>query len=84
VAPSVDGLTAAVADMDNDRISVWTRTTATGTDWTNQATFGSSGSGTSQFDTPHGLALSVDGLTVAVADLINDRISVWTPTRCPV
>jgi DNA-binding beta-propeller fold protein YncE len=82
VALSVDGLTVAVADPGNNRISVWTRTTATGTDWTPQTTFGSQGSDPNQFSGPRGVALSVDGRTAVIADLNNNRISVWTIT-CP-
>ncbi|MFM9106912.1 MAG: NHL repeat-containing protein [Chloroflexota bacterium] len=82
VAVTPDGLTALVADTDNHRISVWTRpdTGANKTNWTNQTTFGgpNSGSSTSEFNTPTGVFVSADGLTLWVADKGNSRISVWT------
>jgi DNA-binding beta-propeller fold protein YncE len=80
VALWVDGLTALVADQVNSRISVWTRTAATATDWKNQTTFGSQGDGPTQFSNPTGVALSGDGRTAVVADRVNNRISVWTRT----
>ena len=52
-----DALTALIADTDNHRISVWTRTGANSTDWSNQTTFGSFGSGPSNFDTLYDLRL---------------------------
>ncbi|MFM9107890.1 MAG: hypothetical protein ACKOWF_14460, partial [Chloroflexota bacterium] len=80
IAVSVDGLTAWVADESNSRISVWTRpdTGANKTAWTNQTTFGSDGTGSSQFSRPYGVVVSADGLTAWVADYKNNRISVWT------
>ncbi|MFM9105830.1 MAG: sulfatase-like hydrolase/transferase [Chloroflexota bacterium] len=78
IAP--DGLSAYVADFSNNRISVWTRTTATGTDWTNQTTFGTDGSGASNLKQPNDLYLSSDGLTMWIADLGNNRVSIWTRT----
>ena len=45
--------------------------------WKPQTTFGSQGSGADQFRRPYGLFVSADGLMVYVADLINDRISIW-------
>jgi hypothetical protein len=77
VAVTEDGLTALVADVTNQRISVWTRNSSTSTDWTNQTTFGSEGSGPSQFHAPYGVAVAADGLMAWVADAANDRISVW-------
>jgi choline-sulfatase len=75
---SPDGLSAYVADLGNNRISVWTRTTSTGTDWTNQTTFGTVGSGASNLRLPDDLFLSSDGLTMWIADMGNNRISIWT------
>ena len=49
VAVSADGQTAWVADTNNDRIAVWTKT---GGNWTPQTTFGRNGSGRSQFRDP--------------------------------
>ncbi|MFT4040702.1 MAG: hypothetical protein QM692_21155 [Thermomicrobiales bacterium] len=78
VALSEDTLTAWVADSGNNRISVWTRLTASSTSWSNQTTFGSSGSGASNFSSPQAVALSEDTLTAWVADTNNDRVSIWT------
>jgi sugar lactone lactonase YvrE len=77
---SADGLTVWVADTNNNRISVWTRpnTTTGATDWSNQTTFGSQGSGPSELDSPNGVFVSADGLKAWVADTYNNRISVWT------
>jgi DNA-binding beta-propeller fold protein YncE len=74
VAVSADGKTAWVADSDNDRISVWTES---GGVWSNQTTFGSSGSGRGQLNQPESLDVSSDGRTVWVSDFHNNRISVW-------
>jgi DNA-binding beta-propeller fold protein YncE len=78
VAVSADGLTAYVADTSNHRISVWTRPAADSTAWTKQTTFGTQGTGASNFKSPNGVAVSADELTVWVADFYNNRISVWT------
>lgn len=77
VAITPDGLTALIADTGNHRISVWTRPNATSPTWTNQARFGSLGSGVSNFDDPRGVAVTPDGLTAVIADADNDRVSVW-------
>lgn len=79
VSVTPDGLMVLVRDTDNNRVSVWTRPNASGA-WTNQTTFGSFGTGASNFDYPVGGAVSGDGLTAWVADYRNDRISVWTRT----
>jgi len=78
VAVSRNGRTALVADYNNDRISVWTRSSTSATTWTNSATFGGRGSESGQFTAPQGVAVSPDGLTAWVADSANHRISVWT------
>jgi len=82
LAVSRDRLTVWVADTGNDRTSVWTRPDTSSTAWSNQTTFGSSGSGPSQFGTPIGVAISRDEQTIWVSDNSNHRISVWTRV-CP-
>ena len=78
VAVSADGRTAWVADSENHRISVWTRSTDTSTDWSHSVNFGSGpGSGDAEFNTPEHVAISPDTLTAWVADTSNNRISVW-------
>ncbi|MGI9253737.1 MAG: beta-propeller fold lactonase family protein, partial [Thermomicrobiales bacterium] len=75
-ALSADGATLLVADGDNQRIAVWTKT---GASWTPQTTFGSGpGAGDTQFDYPMGVTLSPDGLSAYVSDTNNDRISIWS------
>ncbi|MFM9107355.1 MAG: hypothetical protein ACKOWF_11735 [Chloroflexota bacterium] len=74
-------VTAWVADTINNRISVWTipfPISPTNDTWTNQTTFGSIGSGASQFTGPTGVAVSGNGLSAWIADRSNSRISVWT------
>ncbi|MFT4039767.1 MAG: NHL repeat-containing protein [Thermomicrobiales bacterium] len=78
VTVSLDTLTAFVADYGNNRISVWTRPTASSTAWTNTTTIGSLGSGASQLSSPTGLAVSADALTLWIGDTNNSRISIWT------
>jgi DNA-binding beta-propeller fold protein YncE len=78
VAVSADGLTAWISDQSYNRISVWTRPSAGSTAWTNQTTFGTQGSGPSNFLYPSGVAVSADGLTAWIADIYNNRMSVWT------
>jgi DNA-binding beta-propeller fold protein YncE len=75
VAVSADGETVWVGDSGNHRISVWTRTGPTA--WANLTSFGSFGSGPSQFNLPSGVAVSPDGQTAWVADRGNDRVAVW-------
>ncbi|MEZ4561389.1 MAG: beta-propeller fold lactonase family protein [Thermomicrobiales bacterium] len=77
VAVSGDGRMVCVVDFLN-RVSVWTRSNVSSTDWTNQTNFGTQGAGPDQFNDPFGVAVSADGLTVLVADTYNDRISVWS------
>lgn len=78
IAVTPDGLTAWVADNDLDRITVWTRASASNATWTHQSTFGTTGSGPSNLDQPAGIAVSPDGLTIWIADAMNLRVSVWT------
>jgi DNA-binding beta-propeller fold protein YncE len=82
VAVSADMLTVWVTDTNNTRISVWTRPDASSTTWSNATTFGSFGSGASQFANPTGVAVAPDLLTVWVADSGNNRVSVWE-LACP-
>jgi DNA-binding beta-propeller fold protein YncE len=77
VAVSADGRIALISD-ENHRISVWTRSTTTSTDWAPQTRFGSLGSNSNQFVAPRGVAVSADGKTAWVAETLNYRISVWT------
>ncbi|MFT4039764.1 MAG: hypothetical protein QM692_16405 [Thermomicrobiales bacterium] len=78
LAASADALTLWITDSNNDRISIWTRPTASSTAWSNQTTFGVNGSGVGQLTLPNDVALSPDTLTAWVADTGNNRISVWT------
>ena len=78
VAVSADGLTLWVADTYNHRISVWTRPSTGSTEWTHRTNLGTEGTGASQLLRPMGVAASVDGLSVWIADQGNDRVSVWT------
>jgi DNA-binding beta-propeller fold protein YncE len=78
LAVSADGLTVWVADGDNNRVAVWARTSPTGTNWQQQATFGSVGNGAGQFFLPLDVDISADTLTAVVADAGNHRVSVWT------
>ncbi|MFT4041184.1 MAG: NHL repeat-containing protein [Thermomicrobiales bacterium] len=78
VALSTDTLTAWAADYDYGPITVWTRAGAASVNWTEQTTFGSNGSGDSEFKNPQGLAVSANGQTIWVADTGNSRVSIWT------
>jgi DNA-binding beta-propeller fold protein YncE len=80
VAVAPDEQTVWVADTQNDRVSVWTKTGAT--TWANVTTFGSVGTDASQFNLPMGVAVAPDGQTAWVADYGNDRVSVWEAV-CP-
>jgi DNA-binding beta-propeller fold protein YncE len=79
VAVSADGQTVWVADLGNDRVSVWEKS---GSAWAPQATFGSRGSGSTQFRGLTEVAVSPDGQTAWVADRGNARVSVWA-LACP-
>ena len=46
--------------------------------WSNQTTFGTTGSGDSNLYAPSGLHLSVDGLTTWIADTLNNRVVIWS------
>jgi sugar lactone lactonase YvrE len=75
---SADTLTAWIADMNNNRIAVWTRPNTSSTTWSYSAQFGTSGSGNDNFTNPTGVVVSADSLTAWIADFGNDRISIWT------
>ena len=78
VAISADTLTLWVAENGNNRISIWTRPNGASTSWSNSTTFGSAGSGPSNFSSPQGIAVSADELTIWVVEHANHRVSVWT------
>ncbi|MFT4039762.1 MAG: NHL repeat-containing protein [Thermomicrobiales bacterium] len=78
VTISADTLTTVVADTYNYRISLWTRPDTASTAWSNLTTFGTNGTGASQFKAPFGAAISEDTLTIVVADTNNYRGSIWT------
>lgn len=73
---TTDLLTLAVADHGNKRISIWTRTSTSNTNWENTTTFGSEGIKPNQFSVPNCVVFSSDGLTIYVSDG-DSRISVW-------
>ncbi|MFM8594171.1 MAG: hypothetical protein ACKOCK_07260, partial [Chloroflexota bacterium] len=75
---SDDALTVWVADSINNRISVWHRPDASSQDWTAQVRFGSKGEGPENFQTPGGLSVTKDGLEIYIADVANNRVSVWS------
>lgn len=77
IAVAPDGLTAWAGDLNNGRVSVWTRSAPTSIDWEYRATIGSRGSEENQFGDPRSLAISPDTLTLWVADWRNDRVAVW-------
>jgi DNA-binding beta-propeller fold protein YncE len=62
-----------IADSGNNRV------VATQLDGTLIGTFGSAGSGNGQFSAPQGVGVSPVTGNIAVADLKNNRISIWTP-----
>jgi DNA-binding beta-propeller fold protein YncE len=77
-ALSPDGLTFWIADWGNNRVSIWSRTSATSTSWNHQVNFGTLGSGNSNLDHPQSVAVAPDGLMVWIADTENHRVSIWT------
>ncbi|MFT4038869.1 MAG: NHL repeat-containing protein [Thermomicrobiales bacterium] len=80
---SSDARTAYIADPQNSRVSIWSRTTASSTDWQNQTIIGAGvGTGPANLTAPQDVAVSPDGQTLVIADTTNDRISVWSMT-CP-
>ncbi len=63
----------AVAETDNDRITVFSRG-----DGARLRRFGSSGTGDGQLNSPRGLCFMANGRHVAVADHVNSRVSVFS------
>lgn len=63
-----------VAELDNNRISVWTQS---GNNFGNYTTFGTLGSGINQFTNPIAITVAADG-KIYVADHNNHRIQVLT------
>ncbi len=78
IALSPDDLALYVADSTNNRVSIWTRPSTASQTWTYATSFGAYGTGTGQFQTPWGLALAPNGLTLWIADTFNNRVQVWT------
>lgn len=60
-----------VADGNNDRVVVL------GLDGTPMSTFGTSGTGPGRLDDPRSVAVDPVSGRIAVADFVNDRISLW-------
>jgi len=75
---SGDGLTAFVPDSGTHNISVWTRSSATSADWTNETAFGGAGSEPGRFLLPRIVFMSADSKTAFGADSDNNRISICT------
>jgi DNA-binding beta-propeller fold protein YncE len=75
---SADALTAWIADTGNSRIAIWTRPNTASTTWSSSAQFGSQGTGNDNFSSPFGVSVSADSLTAWIADMNNNRISIWT------
>ena len=66
-----------IADGANNRVIVLNSTGAV------EATFGSAGAGVNQFNLPQGVAVDPTDGDIAVADNINNRISLWEPQGAP-
>ncbi|MFM9107089.1 MAG: hypothetical protein ACKOWF_10385 [Chloroflexota bacterium] len=79
MAISADGLELFIADTDNNRVAYWKRA-ATVSAWGAVAPIGLPGPGTGdgQMNSPKGVALSPDSLSIYVADTDNNRIVHWT------
>jgi DNA-binding beta-propeller fold protein YncE len=80
ISVSQDTLTVWVADDTSNRVSVFTRPNATSTTYTFQTAFGSPGSALNQFQAPHAIYVSRDGLSASIADTENCRIVTWIRT----
>ncbi|MFT4040668.1 MAG: hypothetical protein QM692_20985 [Thermomicrobiales bacterium] len=78
VAISRDELTAWVVDSNNNRISVWTRADTATTTWSHASNFGTPGNGNGQLNSPSGVSIAPDTLTLWVTDTLNSRVTVWT------
>ena len=77
IAISSNNLECILAEEVNNRISIWTRPDITSS-WSYSSTFGTFGTGSSNFHSPRGICLSADDLTLYVADKTNNRVSIWT------
>jgi DNA-binding beta-propeller fold protein YncE len=66
-----------VTDYNNNRVTIWQRSSATATDWNQFGSFGTSGSGVDEFSAPAPLVIAADGRTISVVDSGNNRISIW-------
>jgi DNA-binding beta-propeller fold protein YncE len=75
---TADQLTIYVADQNNNRISVWSRPSASSTDWSPLTRFGFAGTYDAQFRSPHWVVVAPDQRTLYVADTDNNRISIWS------
>ncbi|MFM9107197.1 MAG: hypothetical protein ACKOWF_10935 [Chloroflexota bacterium] len=76
IAPN--GLTAWIADLNNNRIQVWTRPDIASTTWTYLSSFGTVGSGVGEMTRPYWPAISGGGQFVYVADSGGNRVTIWT------
>ncbi|MFM9107767.1 MAG: hypothetical protein ACKOWF_13825 [Chloroflexota bacterium] len=81
---SGDGLTLAVADQGNHRISVWTRPDVRSFNWSPVSfvptRLAIAGSDDGSLDNPESVVLSPDGLVMYIADTDNNRVVIWTRT----
>jgi hypothetical protein len=77
---SQDGLTIFVDNWNgpSEYIDVWARTSATGTDWTQQYTFGAANSSPDGFGSSNGDAVTGDDLTMFVGQSGKGWVSRWT------
>jgi hypothetical protein len=78
IAFSSDLLTTFVADQNNDRVAIWTRDSATSSDWTPALVLGPLS--TSLLENPSGINTPDGGRTLYVADASNQRIAVFAFT----
>jgi DNA-binding beta-propeller fold protein YncE len=67
-----------IADTGNNRVVVL------GESGSVLKTFGGLGSGDGKFNTPRGVAVDPTDGDIAVADYLNNRVSIWEPTGPPV
>ena len=77
IALSEDGLTAYVGDRGNNRICIYRRTSGT-TDWSPIAEFGSAGTNPGEFSDIMAVAISPDGLTLAVSQTTVSNIAIFS------
>ncbi len=77
LALSPDALTLYIADTDNNRITIWSRSVASAA-WVATDVLGAGpGTALDQFDLPYGVALSTDGYELLVVDRDNNRVVAW-------